>query len=152
MKTAAKRINKSESIPAQHEPQTNRFQPNQQPGPTVERRLLAPGKETNKTEAATNPSSEGQQCVHFEISEPSARKICIAGSFNDWNPQAIEMIPLGGGKWTKDLTLRPGTYEYRLVVDGKWIPDPNASQTVPNPFGEPNSLLNVPEGELTVRR
>jgi 1,4-alpha-glucan branching enzyme len=80
--------------------------------------------------------------VHLEATHPSARQVCIAGSFNDWNP--ADMIRLGSDKWTIDLTLPPGSYEYRLIVDGQWMPDPNASRTTPNPFGEPNSLLIVP--------
>jgi hypothetical protein len=53
-------------------------------------------------------------------------------------------VRMGAGKWAIDLTLIPGSYEYRLVVDGNWMADPNASHSVPNPFGEPNSLLVVP--------
>ena len=30
-----------------------------------------------------------------------------------------------------------------VVVDGKWMPDPLAKETVPNPFGGRNSLLKV---------
>jgi 1,4-alpha-glucan branching enzyme len=81
--------------------------------------------------------------VHFELQDPSARKVCIAGSFNDWRPEATQMTSLGNGRWVKDLTLPPGTYEYRLVVDGRWIPDPKSPHTIPNPYGEPNSLLTV---------
>jgi hypothetical protein len=39
--------------------------------------------------------------------------------------------------------LAPGTYEYCLVVDGQWMPDPLAKETVPNPFGGRNSVLKV---------
>jgi hypothetical protein len=39
--------------------------------------------------------------------------------------------------------LAPGTYEYCLVVDGQWMPDPLARETVPNPFGGRNSVLKV---------
>ena len=28
---------------------------------------------------------------------------------------------------SKELALPPGTYEYRLVVDGEWIADPRAN-------------------------
>lgn len=82
--------------------------------------------------------------VHFDVAHPSARRICIAGSFNDWRPDTTEMIPLGDGKWSKELALEPGTYEYRLVVDGEWMADPHCTRTVPNPFGQLNSLLIVP--------
>ena len=43
----------------------------------------------------------------------------------------------------KETVLPPGTYEYCLVVDGHWIADPLAVETVPNPFGGRNSLLKV---------
>ena len=39
--------------------------------------------------------------------------------------------------------MPPGTYEYCLVVDGQWMPDPLARETVPNPFGGRNSVLKV---------
>jgi 1,4-alpha-glucan branching enzyme len=81
--------------------------------------------------------------VHLEVTNPAAHQVCLAGSFNDWKPERTEMVPLGGGKWEKDLTLVPGTYEYRLVVDGKWSADPNAEHSVINPFGERNSILTV---------
>ena len=54
------------------------------------------------------------------------------------------MIHIGAGRWVKDLALPPGVYEYCLVVDGcKWMPDPRASETAPNPFGGLSSVLNV---------
>ena len=84
-----------------------------------------------------------RQKVHFEFTNPAARKVCLAGTFNQWDPEASAMIPLGNGKWAKDLELAPGTYEYRLVVDGHWITDPNADHVIMNPFGERNSLLAV---------
>ena len=50
---------------------------------------------------------------------------------------------LAGTAWVKELALPPGVYEYRLVVDGKWLPDPQAGETAPNPFGGLNSVLKV---------
>jgi hypothetical protein len=49
----------------------------------------------------------------------------------------------GTGHWWKESTLAPGTYEYCLVVDGKWMTDPLARETVSNPFGGRNSVLEV---------
>lgn len=87
--------------------------------------------------------SRHNQTVHFEFASRAARKVCLAGSFNHWNPDAAQMTLVGNGKWVKELELTPGTYEYRLVVDGNWISDPNADHAVMNPFGERNSLLVV---------
>jgi hypothetical protein len=50
---------------------------------------------------------------------------------------------LGDGRWLKETVLPAGTYEYRLVVDGQWIADPLAKETMPNPFGGMNSVLKV---------
>ena len=60
------------------------------------------------------------------------------------------MHPSGNGHWLKETTLAPGSYEYCLVVDGQWMPDPLAKTSVPNPFGGRNSVLEVatsPEAE-----
>ena len=51
--------------------------------------------------------------------------------------QSGALVSVGG------TTLTPGTYEYCLVVDGHWMPDPLARESVPNPFGGRNSVLNV---------
>ena len=42
--------------------------------------------------------------------------------------------------------LPPGRYEYLLVADGEWMPDPLAKETVPNQFGGLNSVIRVPNG------
>ena len=92
-----------------------------------------------------NVKSEGPQLepVHFEFTHPTARAVCIAGTFNDWQPEAKPMHPSGNGHWLKETALAPGTYEYCLVVDGQWIPDPLAKDYVSNPFGGRNSILEV---------
>lgn len=84
------------------------------------------------------------QLVRLNYVNPDAKSVFVAGSFNEWHPAVTEMIDLGGGRWAKELTLDPGTYTYRLVVDGEWLPDPESSELVPNPFGSYDSVLNVP--------
>jgi hypothetical protein len=71
------------------------------------------------------------------------RSLCIAGTFNDWHPGATPMIAISPGLWAKDLKLSPGTYEYCLIVDGHWRHDPRCPDSVENPFGGLNSVLNV---------
>ena len=81
--------------------------------------------------------------VRFEFSHPTAKTVSIAGSFNDWHPTAKSMHFSGHGRWLKEAFLPPGNYEYCLVVDGQWMPDPLAQETVTNPFGGRNSVLKV---------
>ena len=81
--------------------------------------------------------------VRFEFTHPTAATVCIAGTFNHWQPEAKAMHPIGSGHWLKETALTPGTYEYCLVVDGNWMTDPRARESVPNPFGGRNSILQV---------
>ena len=89
--------------------------------------------------------SEGPRLepVRFEFTHPTATTVCLAWTFNDWNAETKPMHPIGGGRWLKETVLPPGNYEYCLVVDGQWITDPLANETVPNPFGGRNSILEV---------
>jgi len=81
--------------------------------------------------------------VRFEFNDPKATTVCVAGTFNNWQPEAKALHASGSGHWWKETALPPGTYEYCLVVDGQWMPDPMAAETVPNPFGGRNSILKV---------
>lgn len=80
--------------------------------------------------------------VRFEFTHPTAHSVAVAGSFNAWDPTSKSMHDIGNGHWLRETTLEPGSYEYCLVVDGEWMPDPMAAERVPNPFGGMNSILN----------
>lgn len=92
---------------------------------------------------STTTSASGKRACRFEFQGGEAKTVCIAGSFNDWQPGATPMVALGDGRWMKELTLPPGRYEYRLVVDGNWVDDPNAKETAANPHGGMNAVLTV---------
>jgi 1,4-alpha-glucan branching enzyme len=81
--------------------------------------------------------------VRLEFHDDNARSVCVAGTFNDWNPKTTPMLTAGLGQWIKGLSLLPGSYEYQYVVDGKWINDPQAVKSTPNPYGGRNSVLVV---------
>ncbi len=64
--------------------------------------------------------------------EAAADKVELAGSFNDWRPEATPMSgPDSAGRFTVRLKLKPGRYEYRYLIDGRrWRADPgNPVQT-----------------------
>ena len=99
-------------------------------------------KHNHKHDNAT--SAEPQLVpVRFEFTHSTAKTVCIAGTFNQWKPEAKTLHSSGAGNWWKETKLAPGTYEYCLVVDGQWMPDPRAQKSVPNPFGGRNSILTV---------
>jgi len=83
--------------------------------------------------------------VSLELIKPDAKNVFVAGSFNEWQPEKSPLERLGDGRWTGDLAMKPGRHEYLFVVDGQWLPDPSAKESVENPFGGRNSLLVVSE-------
>jgi 1,4-alpha-glucan branching enzyme len=99
-----------------------------------------PPKTGNGAPAQTETSR-----VSLELVKPDAKNVCVAGSFNEWKPEKTPLAPLGNGRWAGDLAVKPGRHEYLFVVDGQWLPDPNAKETVQNPFGGKNSVLVVSE-------
>jgi hypothetical protein len=89
------------------------------------------------------PALEEQEII-LTFFAPEARKVNVAGNFNNWRPEATPLKNTGAGEWVVCLRLRSGQYEYRFVVDGRWSEDPGASQRVANPYGSFNSVLRVP--------
>ena len=74
---------------------------------------------------------------------PEAHRVAVAGTFNDWHPQANLLDHVGGGDWSTTIILKSGQYEYRFIVDGVWTDDTQAPLRSPNPYGGFNSILNV---------
>jgi 1,4-alpha-glucan branching enzyme len=83
--------------------------------------------------------------VVLELVNPAASQVFVAGSFNDWQPEQTPLVAAGNGRWQGALKVGPGRHEYLFVVDGQWLPDPNAKESVENPFGGRNSVLTVSE-------
>ena len=82
--------------------------------------------------------------IRIQFHDQQAHEVCIAGTFNDWRSATAPKINVAPGEWVKELTLPPGRYEYRFVVDGQWRTDPAASECVPNGYGDCNCVLIVP--------
>lgn len=84
-----------------------------------------------------------QPKISLELVKPGAKQVAVAGDFNDWKPERTPLVQIGNGRWVGDLNVKPGRHEYLFVVDGQWLPDPNAKETVQNPFGGKNSVFIV---------
>jgi 1,4-alpha-glucan branching enzyme len=87
---------------------------------------------------------ERKKKVSFTLEAGECRDVFVAGSFNNWDPQATPMMPVGGdGLYKASLTLPKGSYEYKFVVDGNWQADPGNPNSVANGAGSQNSVMNV---------
>ena len=105
--------------------------------------MSKPNRSRKPQPARSAPLQPVEVDVRLEFTDRAAAAVFVSGTFNDWRPTATPMIPLADGRWIKELRLPPGRHEYCLVVDGHWMPDPRAAESVPNPFGGFNSVLNV---------
>jgi chromosome partitioning protein len=81
--------------------------------------------------------------VILDFSGLKGRRVQVAGDFNDWIPDRGITTRAQGGRVRKVMRLRPGAYQYRVIVDGVWQEDPGNPEQVPNIYGGNNSLLNV---------
>jgi len=81
--------------------------------------------------------------VGFTISAPKAKKVSIAGTFNNWDPNKDIAKKDLKGNWTAKITLTSGRYEYKFVIDGVWSNDPSCTNCVTNNFGTQNCVIEV---------
>lgn len=103
-------------------------------------------KKKRAMKTASASAAAGRTVTQLQYHAPEAKAVFVAGSFNDWRPDATPLQPQMHGLWTVELELVPGVYEYRFVVDGCWCSDPGVSETVHNPFDGQNAVMRVHEG------
>ena len=82
----------------------------------------------------------------FRYVNTDAKRVYIVGDFNNWSPNTDPMKDLNDdGHWSLFYPLRPGTYQYKFIVDGRWIPDPRNQDSEPDGFDGINSIVKVPD-------
>ena len=81
--------------------------------------------------------------VPFEFVAPDAQKVYLAGDFNNWSPKTNLMKKDKKGTWKATVTLKPGRYEYRFLVDDNWQNDSSCAGCVTNEFGTQNCVRIV---------
>jgi len=68
----------------------------------------------------------------------SPTSVYLSGSFNDWlmsDPAFKCVWDPSEERYSASFKLAPGRYEYRFVVDGRWVHDPDARESAPDPLG-----------------
>ena len=86
---------------------------------------------------------KGKEVSFQFVAEPGS-EVFVAGTFNNWDPKQYPLRdnPDSGHYKTK-LVLAPGRYEYKFVVNGEWLADPNCPDSAPNDCGSLNSILTL---------
>jgi 1,4-alpha-glucan branching enzyme len=81
--------------------------------------------------------------VELTCRAQEAKKIFIAGTFNDGNTKLTPMKKGKDGTWRVKIKLSPGRYEYKYFVDGVWAADFPGADSAPNSFGTYNRVVSV---------
>ena len=111
-----------------------------------------------ETDAAPNPMDVSGDAVDQPelgcgdvlltyVAAPGVQEVLASGSFNDWGDNAATATVLtdddGDDVWQVLLTLEPGSYQYKFVVDGVWLADPANPNQADDGYGGVNSVLVV---------
>lgn len=81
--------------------------------------------------------------VNFILAAPDAKRVTLAGDFNDWNPGACPMKRQPDGNWLAQIHLTHGHHHYLFLVDGKPMLDPAGHGVARNERDEKVSLIAV---------
>jgi len=81
--------------------------------------------------------------VRFSIEAEHARDVRVTGEFTGWSFDGIALERGSDGIWSRVIEVPPGAYEYRFILDGVWVKDPNNLESVLNEFGQENSVVVV---------
>lgn len=92
-------------------------------------------QELKMTTELSNDKSARQITISFVFPAPAARRVSLAGDFNNWDAEDMPMYKGSDGVWYLSVSLSPGRHEYRFLADGVWQDDPAAHiKGLPTPW------------------
>ena len=95
-----------------------------------------------KSTKGSTRKNERKKRITFKLHAPDAQSVSLVGDFNSWNPDS-QPLKNSNGLWKTMVSLSPGRYEYRFLVDGQWQNDPDCTACVANPFGSENCTITL---------
>ncbi len=107
---------------------------------------LVEGYQELMARASTTEESprESRRLVTFRYDDGAASAVSVVGSFNGWAPEAHRLQKTAEGRWELTLSLEPGRYSYRFLIDQKkQVLDPLTEATEPDGYGGKNSVVVV---------
>ena len=81
--------------------------------------------------------------TEFKLYAPVAKRVSLAGNFNNWDTKALSAKKDSKGNWMVKTSLGPGRYEYKFFVDGSWFNDPHCNSCITNAFGTKNCVVEI---------
>ncbi|WP_232473502.1 alpha-amylase family glycosyl hydrolase [Thermococcus profundus] len=85
----------------------------------------------------------------YEPKNKTVKRVSLRGTFNSWGQWYMRKTI--NGTWVLKTCLKPGTYQYKFYIDGRWVEDmsavdPTADGYVDDGYGGKNAL-KVVKGE-----
>ncbi|MCH8328404.1 MAG: glycogen-binding domain-containing protein, partial [Candidatus Marinimicrobia bacterium] len=106
---------------------------------------LTAGKRTATLAVRVTP--QVQVTFTYRTAPGPLRKVAVVGSFTDWQADRLMMQDMDrDGLYSVTTWLPPEQLEYKIVVDGEWMLDPENELSVSNNSGGFNSLLDLRDG------
>jgi hypothetical protein len=94
-----------------------------------------------RTASAFNVQAAGANRQVLRVRAPGASRVEISGDFTQWQP--IALSPTADGWWTTTQTIRPGTYQMNLRINGgAWVAPPGLL-TTRDEFGTISGILII---------
>lgn len=92
-----------------------------------------------------SPYIHKKKTIEFNIRIDAASHISLAGSFNHWAKDELEMKPGKNGVWKIEIPMLPhGKYFYKFYIDEKmWMEDIENQLREPDGVTGWNSVLTV---------
>ena len=92
----------------------------------------------------SRPTCKITLCLPREAA-PEAKRVTVAGDFNNWDPENTPMKRLRNGNFTISIELDNNRdYHFRYLIDGsRWENDWCADRYTPNPFGCDDSVIVI---------
>ena len=83
--------------------------------------------------------------VTFAWKAKDAKKVAVAGDFNNWKPTKLPLKKQKNGTFKGSINLPvEKSFEFKYVVDDAWVNDDKADNYVWNEFaGSENSVVNL---------
>jgi hypothetical protein len=97
-----------------------------------------------KSQSRLTGVDDVQKLVTLRYEDRTAHSVSVIGTFNGWSPEYSRMRQALDGTWEITLSLRPGKYAYRFLINNrKQVLDPNSVYEEPDGYGGKNSVIFV---------
>jgi 1,4-alpha-glucan branching enzyme len=98
---------------------------------------------TRKGKRIMTTATQQKKRVQFKFKTQPGKRIMVAGTFNNWDPNKNKLKEKNEGEYATTLQIPIGRHEYKFVVDGVWQIDETNQAWVPNDEGSLNSVIIV---------